>query len=171
MAQAVRRHQPAAFSRRGESLAGAAKDHADAPVEQSKGTGLGETLSLEEGLARLDGYITPRPLESWAGRVAGAGEIAQSFGVPRQTLNNWRQQKAIIGLLKGQRNLAYPLDQFIDGRPIKGLAEVVKIAPDDRAAWLWLRQAHGALDGQTPLDALKRGHVGSVTRIAEQDFV
>jgi hypothetical protein len=143
----------------------------DEGMEQSEGAGLGETLSLAEGVARLDQFVTVRPLESWAGPVAGAGEITRSLGVPRSTLNNWRQHKAVIGLLKGERNLAYPLDQFVDARPLKGLADVLAVAPDERAAWLWLRQPHAALRGQTPLDALKRGQPDVVARVAERDFV
>ncbi|WP_459676302.1 antitoxin Xre/MbcA/ParS-like domain-containing protein [Acidisoma sp. 7E03] len=135
------------------------------------GAGLGELLRLEEGQRQLDAYGTPTPLESWAGPVAGAGDIQRLLGVPRQTLSNWRLAKAAIGLLKGQRNLAYPLDQFVDGRPVEGLARIVEVAPSARAAWLWLRQPHAALGGKTPLSVLKHGQAGTVALVAERDFL
>ena len=43
-------------------------------IERSQGAGLGSRISLEEGRERLVRYAAARPLESWAGPVAGAGE-------------------------------------------------------------------------------------------------
>lgn len=140
------------------------------PVRRSKGTGLGERLSLQEGRERLQRYATPRPLENWAGPVAGAGEIEKSMGIPRSTLSHWQKRGAVIGLLRGERKLAYPLDQFVDARPLEGLADVLKMAPDARSAWLWLRQPHGALEGKAPLDMLKSGERDLVVKIAGRDF-
>ena len=139
-------------------------------TEHSRGTGLGERICLEEGQSRLARYATPRPLESWAGPVAGAGEIAEQFGIPRSTLSNWQKRGAVIGLLRGERKLAYPLEQFVDARPLQGVGDVLRIAPDARAAWLWLRQVHGALDGKSPLDCLRAGERPRVVTTAERDF-
>jgi uncharacterized protein (DUF2384 family) len=77
----------------------------------------------------------------------------------------------VIGLLRGERKLAYPLEQFVDARPLEGLADVLKVAPDARSAWLWLRQPHGALQHRSPLDVLKDGGREAVVRVAERDFV
>lgn len=141
-------------------------------VETSQGTGLGERLSLDEGRARLDRYATAKPLESWAGPVAGAGEIDAKLGIPRSTLSNWQQRQVVVGLLRGERKLAYPLEQFVDARPIEGIGDVLKVAPDARSAWLWLRQPHGALDGQPPLEVLRTaGGRSLVAQVAERDFV
>ncbi len=139
-------------------------------VEHSQGAGLGQQISVEEGRARLDRFVTARPIESWAGPVAGAGEIEHALGIPRSTLSNWRNRGAAIGLLRGERKLAYPLEQFLDARPIQGLADVIRAARDERAAWLWLRQPHAALDDRLPIDALKRGDKDDVVRAAERDF-
>jgi len=139
-------------------------------VIHSRGEGLGEAIPLEEGRRRLLAYATPRPIESWAGPVAGAGEIEASLGVPRSTLSKWQQRKAVIGLLRGERKLAYPLEQFVDGRPLEGIAEVLHMTPDARSAWLWLRQGHGALEGRTPLELLKAGRKADVVKVAERDF-
>lgn len=140
------------------------------PIERTQGSGLGEVLSLSDGRARLAAYAAPKPIEEWAGAVGGAGDIEAKFGVKRTTLNAWYKQGAVIGLLRGQRKLAYPLEQFIDGRPLQGIADILAVTPDARSAWLWMRQPHGALDGQTPLAALLAGKQDQVSSIARRDF-
>lgn len=140
-------------------------------VEHHKGTGLGELLSLEEGRERLAKYVQTRPLESWAGPVAGPSEIEKQLHVARSTLNEWHRRGVVIGLLRGERKHVYPLDQFVDARPMRGIADVAKIAPDERAAWLWLRQPHGRFDMRLPLDLLRMGQRDEVIQAAERDFV
>jgi hypothetical protein len=144
---------------------------AELPVERHKGTGLGHLLSLEEGRERLANYVQTRPLESWAGPVAGPSKIEKQLHVARSTLNEWHRRGVVIGLLRGERKHVYPLDQFVDARPMKGIADVAKIAPDDRAAWLWLRQPHGRFDMRPPLELLKAGQRDEVVQAAERDFV
>lgn len=139
-------------------------------VEHSRGTGLGERISVTDGRVRLDRYAKVRPLESWAGPTAGAGEIEHALGIPRSTLSSWHKKGSVIGLLRGERKLAYPLEQFVDARPLAGLADVLKVAPDARSAWLWLRQPHGALQHRMPLDVLKDRGREAVVRVAERDF-
>lgn len=143
----------------------------DGEVEHTRGAGLGEVIALEEGRARLDRYASHTPMEEWAGPVAGAGEIEKRLGIARSTLSSWVQQSAVVGLLRGQRKLAYPLDQFVDARPLGGLAELLRLAPDARSAWLWARQHHGALGGKTPIESLRAGQKEQVIAAAERDFV
>lgn len=141
-----------------------------AGAEKTRGSGLGEVLSLAEGRARLATYATPMPIEEWAGPVGGAKDIEAQFGVGRSTLSTWQKNGAVVGLLRGQRKLAYPLEQFIDGRPLQGLSDVVAAAPDARSAWLWMRQPHGALDGETPLALLRAGKRNQVIALAARDL-
>jgi len=140
-------------------------------VERHTGTGLGDLLSLQEGRDRLAHYVQTRPLESWAGPVAGPGEIEKQLHVARSTLNEWHRRGAVIGLLRGERKHVYPLEQFVDARPMQGIGEVAKIAADERAAWLWLRQPHGRFGMRPPLDLLKAGQREEVIQAAERDFV
>jgi len=142
----------------------------DEAVEQTRGSGLGEVLSLRDGRARLAAYTAPKAIEEWAGPVGGASDIEAQVGIKRTTLASWYTQGAVIGLLRGQRKLAYPLEQFIDGRPVQGIAAVLAAAPDARSAWLWMRQPHGGLDGATPLYALRKGKQDAVGAIARRDF-
>lgn len=139
-------------------------------ILKSCGAGLGERVSLEEGRARLERYATPGPIERWAGPVVGAGEIERRLGVKRSTLNTWARRGAVIGLLRGERKLAYPLEQFVDNRPLEGLAEIVRLAPDARSAWLWLRQPNAALKGHTPLESLRSGGKSAVLEAAAADL-
>lgn len=139
-------------------------------AERTRGNGLGELLSLADGKARLATYASDIPMEEWAGPVAGAGDLQKRFGIIRTTLNTWVQQGAVVGLLRGQRKRAYPLEQFVDARPLEGLRDIVRVAPDPRSAWLWMRQPHGALDGQTPLALLRAGKREQLLTLALRDF-
>jgi hypothetical protein len=133
------------------------------------GQGLGAPLTRREGIRRLEEYSELRPIESWAGKLASAGEL-RSLGIASATLNNWRRTNAIVGLRRDKRNFLYPLEQFIDGRPIDGIARVLAVAPNVRAGWLWMGQPHAALDGQRPIDALRNGLIDEVAKTAECDF-
>lgn len=139
------------------------------PVEVSKGAGLGELVDTEEGRRRLDAYATPMRLEAWAGPVAGPTEIEKMFGTKRSTLHDWQKRGAVIGLLKGERKHVFPLAQFVDGRPVTGISDVIRIIENPRAAWLWLIQPKPSIGGK-PLDRLKRGHIAQVIEAAERDF-
>lgn len=137
---------------------------------RSRGAGLGEQLPLEEGRVRLADYAKPASIESWAGPVAGAGEIEQQFGIPRSTLNSWQQRGAVVGLLRGERKFAYPLEQFVDARPLEGIFEILHLAPHPRGAWLWLRQPNAALGHKSPLECLRAGLKAAVLEVASADL-
>jgi hypothetical protein len=105
-------------------------------AENSIGAGLGEIVDREEGLRRITEYATPTPIEAWAGPVAGPSELERRCGIKRSTLYEWQKRGAAIGLLKGERKHVFPLEQFIDGRPVQGMARVGRVIGNPRAAWL-----------------------------------
>lgn len=139
-------------------------------TEASRGAGLGQRISIREGQRRVHDYARALPIESWAGPVLGPGDIEAELGIPRSTLNAWHRRGAVIGLLKGERKHVYPIEQFVDGRPIQGMTRLTKVVADVRAAWLWLRQPHGLFDDATPLAQLKSGRIDEVIEAAERDF-
>lgn len=139
-------------------------------VELAKGAGLGEILSLEEGRQALDAYAVSTRLEDWAGPVAGAAELAKRFDISRSTLNHWQHSSAVIGLLKGTRNRVYPIDQFIDGRPASGIAEINAIISEPRLAWFWLSRKNPELGDRRPIDLLKRDRIKQVIEAARDHF-
>lgn len=143
---------------------------AKAAAEVSQGAGLGKVLSPEEGRARIAEYATPTKVEDWAGPLAGPTELERDFGVARSTLHTWQKQGAVIGLLVGVRKHAFPTEQFVDGRPVTGLAAIVEAIGDLRAAWLWLREPNPGLAGVTPLERLKAGATDKVVEMARSNF-
>ena len=139
-------------------------------VEPRKGAGLGPLLSPAEGEQALSDYTVGRRLEAWAGPVAGATALAREHGVARSTLNHWQHRGKVIGLLKGTRKLVYPIAQFVDGRPAKGIANINAIAGNPRVAWLWLSRPNPTLAGHRPIDLLKRDRIKEVIDAAHGYF-
>jgi hypothetical protein len=143
---------------------------AKSAAEISQGAGMGKALSPEEGRARIAAYATPTRLEDWAGPLAGPTELERDLGVARSTLHSWQKQGAVIGLLVGLRKHAFPLEQFVDGRPVAGLGAVVEAVGDPRTAWLWLREPNPGLAGVAPLERLKAGAADKVAELARANF-
>lgn len=141
-----------------------------AEPEVSQGEGLDALVSAAEGRERLAAYATPLKVEAWAGPLAGPTELEREHGVARSTLHAWQKQGAVIGLLVGVRKHAFPIEQFIDGRPVAGLAPVFEVIGDPRIAWLWLREPNPGLAGASPLARLKSGAVDSVIEVARSNF-
>src|SRR5262249_23509794 len=109
-------------------------------IEPSRGEGLGAIVAGEEGERFLDEFAVARRLEDWAGPVAGATELHRNYGIPRSTLNRWQHAGEVIALLKGTKKHVYPIEQFVDGRPVRYMAAIGALATSQRVAWLWLRQ-------------------------------
>jgi len=141
----------------------------DKPIEVSQGQGMDQLIDEAEGHRRLAAIAVPVRLEDWAGAVAGPTEIERLFGTKRSTLHEWQKRGAIIGLLRGERKHVFPLAQFVDGRPIEGMSDVVHTIGNPRVAWQWLIQPKPSING-TPLERLKQGHTSQVVEAAERDF-
>jgi hypothetical protein len=160
----------ATMLRAGGQSRDARRKQTSAQTEPIQGRGLGEQLDAAEATRRLDAYVSPGQLTVWAGEVAGPAELERNYGVRRSTLHDWQKRHAVIGLLSGIRKHVFPVAQFVDGRPIEGLSQVVAAAGSPRTAWLWLIEPHPSLRGQKPLDRLKAGDPVSVKVLAEGDF-
>ncbi|PDT14845.1 hypothetical protein CO670_20940 [Rhizobium sp. J15] len=139
-------------------------------VEPSRGEGLGKIVTAEEGERLLDALAVARKLEDWAGPVAGASELQRDFGIARSTLNRWQHAGEVIALLKGTRKHVYPIEQFIDGRPAKGIGAIAALVANQRVAWLWLGQPNPMLGGRRPIDLLKQDRAGEVIDAAQSYF-
>lgn len=139
-------------------------------VEPSKGEGLGAIVTSEQGQDALAAIAVHRKLEDWAGRVAGATELSREYGVARSSLNRWHRKGDVIGLLKGTRKHVYPVEQFVDGRPARGIRDIVELAKNERTAWLWLCQKNPVLDECKPIDLLKQDRVTEVVDAAKAYF-
>ena len=140
-----------------------------AEIEVGKGSGFGELIDIEEGRRRLSAYATKIPLEEWAGPVAGSSMLSDQ-GVARSTLHDWQKRGQVIALLAGARKHAFPLEQFVDGRPVEGIADVLKVAGNPRRAWLWLVQQSPLLGSKRPIDLLKQDRKDAVVEAARTVF-
>lgn len=107
-------------------------------------------------------------LEEWAGRVAGPTLLEEQFGIPRSTLHWWQRHNDVIALRKGARKHVFPLAQFIDGRPVPGIRQVLALVPNHRLAWHWLIQPSPFLEGDIPIDRLRQDLIDEVVSAAQR---
>ncbi|TIL97515.1 MAG: hypothetical protein E5Y74_36480, partial [Mesorhizobium sp.] len=77
-------------------------------------------------------------IEDWAGRVAGSTYLEENLRIARSTLHRWQRRGEVIALRKGGRKHVFPLAQFVDGRPVAGIRDVLSLISNPRLAWLWL---------------------------------
>ncbi|MFC3327294.1 antitoxin Xre/MbcA/ParS-like domain-containing protein [Mesorhizobium cantuariense] len=105
-------------------------------------------------------------IEDWAGRVAGSTYLEENLRIARSTLHRWQRRGEVIALRKGGRKHVFPLAQFIDGRPVTGIRDVLSLISNPRLAWLWLTRPSALLDGRVPIDLLRQDQVGEVVEAA-----
>lgn len=153
-----------------EPFAGRIEIELPQAIAPSKGESVGEIVSREEGERLLSDIAVARRLEDWAGPVAGATDISREYGIARSTLNHWHHAGDVIALLKGTKKHVYPVEQFIDGRPAKGIGTINVLVGNSRIAWLWLSQENAALSGRKPIDVLKQDRVDEVIEVARAYF-
>lgn len=105
-------------------------------------------------------------IEDWAGRVAGSTYLEENLRIARSTLHRWQRRGEVIALRKGGRKHVFPLAQFVDGRPVAGIRDVLSLITNPRLAWLWLTRPSAQLDGRVPIDLLRQDQVGEVVEAA-----
>lgn len=127
--------------------------------------------------ALLAGADTPLPLphsddlesmliEDWAGRVAGSTYLDENLRIARSTLHRWQRRGDVIALRKGGRKHVFPLAQFVDGRPVAGISDVLELIGNPRLAWLWLSRPSAQLDGRIPIDLMRQDQAEEVVEAA-----
>ncbi|MBZ9739561.1 MULTISPECIES: antitoxin Xre/MbcA/ParS toxin-binding domain-containing protein [unclassified Mesorhizobium] len=105
-------------------------------------------------------------IEDWAGRVAGSTYLEENLRIARSTLHRWQRRGDVIALRKGGRKHVFPLAQFVDGRPVAGISDVLELIGNPRLAWLWLTRPAAQLDGRTPIDLLRQDRAEEVVEAA-----
>lgn len=143
---------------------------APAVVEPRKGTGFGELVEIEEGRHRLADYATDVPIEVWAGPLAGSSTLMHDIGIARSTLHDWQQRGEVIALLKGARKHVFPLTQFVDGRPVQGIRDILQVASSPRRAWFWMVKPSPLLGNKRPIDLLRQDRRQEVVEAARVVF-
>jgi hypothetical protein len=155
---------------RDEKADGGIEVPAPAEVEPRKGAGFGELLDIEEGRRRLADYATDVPLEDWAGPVAGSTILMLEMKIARSTLHDWQQRGEVIALLKGSRAHVFPRAQFVDGRPVQGVRDILDVAGSPRRAWFWMVHPSPLLGDKRPIDLLKQDRRQEVVKAVRTVF-
>lgn len=141
----------------------------DKPVVESIGEGIGPQLDPEEGMQRLLAVADDICLNERLGRLADAAEVERQLAIPRSTLQAWRSQGRVIAFKDHRRKYLYPLEQFVDAKPVDGVRDVLQIIKYPYTALTWLNRPKPSLRG-VPLELLKQGRLYDVLEAAERDF-
>ncbi len=134
------------------------------------GEGLGDEISTAEGDVLLKAYAKKIPVRDWAGELLSEQDLHDRFHVSDGEINTWKAGGSVVVLVDDEGKLAFPVDQFINGRPVKGLAEITETIGNPRVAWMWLRQPHAVFEARQPLEVLKMGSAPEVVQAAIRDF-
>lgn len=122
-------------------------------VRESKKDVRSRITSTTVAAPRADDGLTLA--DDWAGPVAGPTMIERHFGIPRSTLYRWQKRQEVVWLnTRISRKPVFPLRQFVDGRPVEGIPEIVQTFGDPRPAWQWLMRPNSLFDGAIPLERL-----------------
>lgn len=106
-------------------------------------------------------------IEEWAGQVAGSTYLEEKLGIPRSTLHRWQRRGEVIALRTGGRKHVFPLAQFVDGRPVSGIRDVLSRIGHPRTTWSWLIQSAPEFEGEAPIALLVKDRPQDVIRAAE----
>ncbi|MCO5177111.1 MAG: hypothetical protein M9890_09110 [Thermomicrobiales bacterium] len=120
--------------------------------------------------ARLRGFARSAQVLAAEGGVLSAAAVAEALGVTRQAVEKRRRAGTLIGLTTGRRGYAYPAWQFDPQVGVlPGLPEVLK-ALSGHDPWtqaVFMLEVNDRLNGERPLDALRRGDVGRALDAAQ----
>jgi hypothetical protein len=106
-------------------------------------------------------------LVDMAGGLYPLQEVASILKISRQAIEKRRKAGTIIAVRTGD-DYRYPACQFTPDGMVEGLDGILKAMPI-RADWMrleWLLTPDDALDGVSPLEALKAGRLGDVMELA-----
>jgi hypothetical protein len=136
-----------------ETLAQAIGRHTPAPVEVDPLAPL-TALNLahrEDALRRAGGALS-------------GAEAGQRLGVSRQAIDKQRHAGKLLAVKIGS-DYRYPACQFVDRTVPDGLSDVIKGISNPWVALEFLLAHEDALDGATPLEALRAGRLDDVRRL------
>lgn len=154
----------------------------EAPPDVRRGatTGIGGVLavlqaaSVQEFLREHDALAAARArgikrqfeLLSEEGGALGAQEVADLLGVSRQAVDLRRANGKLLAIDLGTRKNLYPRWQFTDEGILAGLEETLAVLSTGKhSPWACLRfflSGNLRLDGDRPLDRLRRGELAPV---------
>ena len=145
-----------------------------APAERLVGEPVPSGMNAEEVAEAIAAYTLDEAVFDAAGlhkdpNMLNDEAFSAALGVSRQTVNEWRQQRRVIGLKSNRKGFRYPLTQLDSHkRLLSALPLLVQVFGNSHwAAWSWLTAPHAGFEDSTPLDALKSGEEDKVLAAAE----
>lgn len=109
---------------------------------------------------------------AWAAQLGPAyrqGQVARLLGKSRQAVS---ADQGLLRLEMRDGQIGYPVFQFEGRRLLPGMRDVVRVlAPVVATSWTiasWLASPAPALDGRTPLEALRAGEADTVLALARE---
>jgi hypothetical protein len=124
-----------------------------------------EAVALAEEILRGD--IENRAWAAQVGPCLTRSTVARLLGKSEQAV---AQDGRLLSYRNGDGRIAYPVVQFDGPRPVAGLDTVMAVltagGDDDLTVLAWLTAPKPALDGRSPIDALRSGEVDLVMRLA-----
>jgi hypothetical protein len=119
--------------------------------------------------ARKRGAVLKRDLLERAGGAWSAEEVAAVLGIAPSAVHARHRRRTLLAVRTDTGKFLYPACQFGNGGPLPGL-DLALAAFTVEGAWTRLGvllSPAPALDGATPLDALRRGDVaGAVEAVS-----
>jgi hypothetical protein len=125
---------------------------------------------LEQALAAARARGRHRAAEILAGEeMLSADAFADLLGVSRVTVNAKRQKHEVLALEGARRGFRFPAWQLDEnGRPFAVLPQIFdRLGESPWTVYRFLVQHHPELDGESALDALRRGRGDDVVDVAE----
>lgn len=119
--------------------------------------------------ARIRGLLAKRQLLEAEGGCMSSEEVAKVLGIKRQAVDKRRINGKLIGLPSGRVYL-YPVWQFVDGKTLPGLEQVLKRlgVQDPWMQTAWMLNGNSRLEGRRiPLTVLRDGNLEAVLEAAE----
>jgi hypothetical protein len=112
--------------------------------------------------------------QAWVDQLGPAlsgASVARMLGVSPQAVSS---NKGLLRLTMRSGRVGYPLFQFHGSRPVDGLAPIVRtLRPVVATEWTlasWLTSPNVELDGDTPIDVLRRRHRADAVTAAAKRF-
>jgi hypothetical protein len=109
-----------------------------------------------------------KTIQEAEGGVLSVEEVARLLGISRQAVDKRRQKGRILALPVGDHRYVYPAWQFSQTGMLDGFEQVLAelSLPDPWTQAAFFLGENALLDGQRPLDELRRGNVESTCRAA-----
>lgn len=133
------------------------------------GEGLGQPISIEEGLEALDAFASDIQSADWiASELADSHVTAGILEIPSSRIAEWRLEHRLIALPSPSGGSLFPLDQFNEssGEPVPGLKDITALFPNAEEAWAWLSRTNPLTAHSRPIVWLHAGHRAEVLRAA-----